>query len=85
MHTGSKDGFVDGCQDVSCGKKTGYYHKEMDAPHFKSWFSGVLQKLPTGSVIVMDNASHHSAEQRMPTTNSLKASITEWLDSKGIQ
>lgn len=85
-HIGSKDGFVDGCLDVFRGKKTGDYHEEMDGPRFESWFDGVLRRLPSGSVIVMDNASYHSRRnEAVPTTSSLKATITEWLDSKGIQ
>lgn len=85
-HIGSKDGFVDGCLDVFRGKKTGDYHEEMDGPRFEGWFDGVLQRLPSGSVIVMDNASYHSRRnEAVPTTNSLKGTITEWLDSKGVQ
>ncbi|KAH9367097.1 hypothetical protein HPB48_011020 [Haemaphysalis longicornis] len=44
--------------DVSIhGKQTGDYHEEMDGPRMKSWFDGVLQWLPSGSVMVMDSAS----------------------------
>ncbi|XP_077528282.1 uncharacterized protein LOC144139932 [Haemaphysalis longicornis] len=85
-HIGSKDGFVDGCLDVFRGKKTGDYHEEMDGPRFEGWFDGELQRLPSGSVIGMDNASYHSRRnEAVPTTNSLKGTITEGLDSKGVQ
>lgn len=85
-HIGSKDGFVDGCLYVFRGQKTGDYHEEMDGPRFEGWFDGVLQKLPSGSVIVMDNASYHSRRnEAVPTTKSRKGAIKEWLDSKGIQ
>ncbi|KAH9367493.1 hypothetical protein HPB48_021405 [Haemaphysalis longicornis] len=34
----------------------------------------------------MDKASYHSRRnEAVPTTNSLKGTITEWLDSKSIQ
>ncbi|XP_077560887.1 uncharacterized protein LOC144175731 [Haemaphysalis longicornis] len=76
-HIGSKDGFVDRCLDVFRGKKTGDYREEMDGPRFEGWFDGVLQRLPSGSVIVMDNASYHSGRnEAVPTTNSLKGMIT---------
>lgn len=54
-------------------KKTGDYHEEMDGPRFESWFDGVLQRLPSGSVKVMDNASYHSQRnEAVTTTNSFK-------------
>ncbi|KAM7281660.1 uncharacterized protein ISCGN_006325 [Ixodes scapularis] len=84
-HIGSEDGFVPGCLDVFRGKKTGDYHEEMDGPRFEKWFDDVLQKLPTGSVIVMDNAPCHSRRlEAVPTTSSRKELIQGWLTSKGI-
>ncbi|KAM7298945.1 uncharacterized protein ISCGN_019512 [Ixodes scapularis] len=84
-HIGSEDGFVPGCLDVFRGKKTGDYHEEMDGPRFEKWFDDVLQKLPTGSVIVMDNAPYHSRRlEAVPTTTSRKELIQGWLTSKGI-
>ncbi|XP_054929303.1 uncharacterized protein [Dermacentor andersoni] len=63
-HNGSEEGFVDGCLDVFRGQKTGDYHEEMDGNLFEGWFNGVLQKLPAGSVIVLDNAPYRSRETR---------------------
>ncbi|KAM7308216.1 uncharacterized protein ISCGN_011850 [Ixodes scapularis] len=84
-HIGSEDGFVPGCLDVFRDKKTGDYHDEMDGPRFEKWFDDVLQKLPTGSVIVMDNAPYHSRRlEAVPTTSSRKELIQGWLTSKGI-
>ncbi|KAM7311876.1 uncharacterized protein ISCGN_008783 [Ixodes scapularis] len=84
-HIGSEDGFVPGCLDVFRGKKTGDYHEEMDGPRFEKWFDDVLQKLPTGSVIVMDNAPYHSRRlEAVPTSSSRKELIQGWLTSKGI-
>ncbi|XP_077545727.1 uncharacterized protein LOC144158585 [Haemaphysalis longicornis] len=58
----------------------------MDGPRFEGWFDGGLQRFPSGNVIVMDSASYHSRwNEAVPTTNSIKRTITEWLDSKGIQ
>ncbi|KAM7284459.1 uncharacterized protein ISCGN_001553 [Ixodes scapularis] len=84
-HIGSDEGFVDGCLDVFRGQKTGDYHEEMDGARFEKWFDGVLDKLPTGSVIVMDNASYHSRRlEAVPTTSSRKDDIRQWLTSKKI-
>ncbi|XP_037503095.1 uncharacterized protein LOC119377869 [Rhipicephalus sanguineus] len=45
----------------------------------------VLQKLPAGSVIVLDNAPYHSRrEEKLPTTSWKKENIQEWLNSKDI-
>ena len=84
-HIGSDEGFVDGCLDVFRGQKTGDYHEEMDGARFEKWFDGVLDKLPTGSVIVMDNASYHSRRlEAVPTTSSRKDDIRQWLTSKKV-
>ncbi|XP_040063883.1 uncharacterized protein LOC120838169 [Ixodes scapularis] len=84
-HIGSEDGSVPGCLDVFRGKKTGDYHEEMDGPRFEKWFDDVLQKLPTGSAIVMDNAPYHSRRlEAVPTTSSRKELIQGWFTSKGI-
>ncbi|KAM7290001.1 hypothetical protein ISCGN_030129 [Ixodes scapularis] len=84
-HIGSDESFVDGCLDVFRGQKTGDYHEEMDGASFEKWFDGVLDKLPTGSVIVMDNASYHSRRlEAVPTTSSRKNDIRQWLTSKKI-
>ncbi|KAM7293679.1 uncharacterized protein ISCGN_023277 [Ixodes scapularis] len=84
-HIGSDEGFVDDCLDVFCGQKTGDYHEEMDGARFEKWLDGVLYKLPTGSVIVMDNASYHSRRlEAVPTTSSRRDDIRQWLTSKKI-
>ncbi|KAM7305952.1 uncharacterized protein ISCGN_015848 [Ixodes scapularis] len=84
-HIGSDEGFVDDCLDVFRGQKTGDYHEEMDGARFEKWFDGVLDKLPTGSVIVMDNASYHSRRlEAVPTTSSRNDDIRQWLTSKKI-
>ncbi|XP_037518299.1 uncharacterized protein LOC119395080 [Rhipicephalus sanguineus] len=57
----------------------------MDGNRFEGWFGDVLQKLPAGSVIVLDNAPYHSRrEEKLPTTSWKKENIQEWLNSKDI-
>ncbi|XP_029824061.2 uncharacterized protein LOC115309944 [Ixodes scapularis] len=77
-HIGSEDGFVAGCLNVFRGQKTGDYHEEMDGTRFEKGFDGALQKLPAGSVVIMDNVSYHSRRpDAVPTTNSRKKVIQE--------
>ncbi|XP_070395453.1 uncharacterized protein [Dermacentor albipictus] len=84
-HIGSEDGFINGCLDIFRGQKTADYHKEMDGNHFEGWFNDVLQKLPAGSIIVLDNAPFHSRrKEKLPTTAWKKEEIQEWLKSSNI-
>ncbi|XP_040066116.1 uncharacterized protein LOC120839819 [Ixodes scapularis] len=84
-HIGSEDGFVAGCLDAFRGLKTGDYHEKINGTRFETWFEAVLQILPTGSVIVMDNASYHSRRlEAVPTSGSRKEVIQQWLTSKDI-
>ncbi|KAH7982696.1 hypothetical protein HPB52_006624 [Rhipicephalus sanguineus] len=58
---------------------------EMDGNRFEGWFNDILQKLPAGSVIVLDNAPYHSRrEEKLPTTIWKEEKIHEWLTSKNI-
>ncbi|GLV38172.1 hypothetical protein CBL_12818 [Carabus blaptoides fortunei] len=45
----------------------------------------IIPNLPARNVLVMDNASYHNVqEERCPTSNSRKAEMREWLQSKQI-
>ena len=54
---------------------------------YEMWFAEQLPKLPTGSVIMMDNASYHTVvlteETRVPTTSWKKGQIQQWLINRG--
>lgn len=85
LHIGSEKGFVDGGALVFESCKSSDYHEEMNSDKFNEWFSQVMDVLEPGSVIVLDNASYHSVKiESIPTNQSNKASIKNWLDSKGI-
>lgn len=87
LHAGSAEGFVDGAALVFRAKKgAGDYHTEMDAPRFQKWFvEQLLPNIKPRSVIVMDNASYHSAQvEKVPSSSSRKADIQCWLKSKSI-
>ncbi|XP_049513968.1 uncharacterized protein LOC125941081 [Dermacentor silvarum] len=87
LHAGSAEGFVDGAALVFRAKKgAGDYHTEMDAPRFRKWFvEQLLPNIKPCSVIVMNNASYHSAQaEKVPSSSSRKADIQCWLKSKSI-
>ncbi|XP_072022707.1 uncharacterized protein [Amphiura filiformis] len=87
LHAGSKEGFV---QDalLSFQSKTGSsdYHDEMNGNVFLEWFTHqFLPNIPQHTVIVMDNAPYHSVqEERIPTMNTKKAEMQEWLTAQNV-
>ena len=58
----------------------------MNATHFLEWFENKLcTHIPVGSLIVLDNASYHNTEvEKIPTKNSKKSDMKEWLSRHGI-
>jgi transposase len=84
-HIGSDSGFVNGGLMCFESSKTGDYHEDMTADVFEEYFQQMLDLIPTGSVIVLDNAPYHSRlSEKLPTTAWKKADIMEWLRSKNI-
>ena len=69
-----------------CSKDSADCHKEINSIHFERWWEdSVLPRLPTRSVVVIDNARYHSREtleSRGPTTSWRKAQIQDWLRKK---
>lgn len=85
-HIGSVNGFVEGGLLVFESKRTVDYHEEMNADVFEEYFQQMVTLLPTGSVVVMDNASYHSRRaEKLPTTAWKKIEILNWLKSKNIE
>jgi predicted O-methyltransferase YrrM len=58
----------------------------MNTELFTNWFiNHFINYLEEGSIIVMDNASYHSAVlNKAPSTNSRKSEIVDWLKKKNI-
>lgn len=58
----------------------------MNANHYEEWFQKqLLPNIPPNSVIVLDNASYHTAYvELIPRKGWRKAAIQEWLTKKGI-
>ncbi|XP_039294141.1 uncharacterized protein LOC120353647 [Nilaparvata lugens] len=88
LHAGSaQTGFIPECKLIFKAKKSTSldYHTEMNADIFTDWFRNFLNLLEESSVIVMDNASYHSAlTEKIPRTNWKKVDIQNWLESKNV-
>ncbi|XP_047115853.1 uncharacterized protein LOC124795815 [Schistocerca piceifrons] len=94
-HAGSlTTGFTSEAKLVFCGGKSSCqsnYHSEVNGEVFKNWFIRLLSALEEGSVITMDNTSHHSIQiEKLPGSNWLVADIiiiiiiVEWLKRKNV-
>jgi len=57
----------------------------MDAHNFEKWFSEILPKLDSNSVIVLDNAPYHSRrKEKIPSSSNKKSELQLWLREKNI-
>ncbi|XP_056633544.1 uncharacterized protein LOC130443098 [Diorhabda sublineata] len=75
-HIGSDSGFVDG------GLLLFEY---INADVFEEYFIQMLDLIPAGSVIVLDDASNYSRQvENLPTTSWRKQDIINWLIQKNI-
>ncbi|GBP10051.1 hypothetical protein EVAR_77490_1 [Eumeta japonica] len=85
MHIGNEDGFVEAAGDVFESNFKGDYHDYLNTERFEKWFENNLPKLGDNSVVVVDDAPHHSRRQEItPTTSWKKVDIQDWLRSKEI-
>jgi transposase len=84
----TKNGWVKNAKLAFQAKSnTGDYHGSMDEDNFTRWFTEqLLPNIPDESVIVMDNASYHNMylDDGVPSLNSKKFLMQEWLDSNDI-
>jgi len=86
-HAGTRDGFIENAQLIFRGKKGDRdYHHEMNAATYEEWFQQkLLPNLPDNSVVILDNASYHSAKKELlPRRGWRKKDIQNWLESKNI-
>ena len=87
LHTGSENGWIPGADLVFQSKKsTGDYHDEMTAEHFEEWFhDSLMPNITPKLLIVIDNAPCHSQQlERIPTMNSTKQYMQDWLTAHEI-
>ncbi|XP_060839202.1 uncharacterized protein LOC132920662 [Rhopalosiphum padi] len=85
VHIGSAKGFVEGgllCFEPKNNMAS--YHDNMNGDIYYDWFRGILPLLEENSVIIMDNASHYSVANHVPTMSWKKNSILKWFENKGI-
>lgn len=75
IHAGGKHGFVQGAGHVFASKSNALdYHGEMNAYNFDQWFRDkLLPNLRPNSLIIMDNASYHTAQ-------ALTSTFLAWCD-----
>lgn len=84
-HIGSIDGFLKGGLLAFQSVRTGDYHEDMNADVFEEYFEQMINLIPPGSVIVLDNAPYHSRRcEKLPTTAWQKVKIIQWLSQKQI-
>lgn len=87
LHAGSSKGFVSNALlSFQSKSNSADYHDEMNGDVFADWFQHqLLPNIPPNSVIVMDNAPYHSVrKEKIPTMNSLKSEMQEWLTLHNI-
>lgn len=81
-------GWVKGARCVfKANSCTGDYHGSMNEVTFKKWFTEqLLPNIPDHSVVIMDNASYHNSykDDGVPSLNSKKAILKEWLQNNGV-
>ena len=73
LHAGSENGWIDGADLVFQSKKaTGDYHDEMNSNNFEEWFHDKL-------------LSNIKDIEKVPTSNTRKSEMQDWLTSHGIE
>ncbi|XP_050506224.1 uncharacterized protein LOC126884326 [Diabrotica virgifera virgifera] len=87
LHAGSENGFIENGELIfKSGSKSGDYHDSMNSNNFGKWFEHhLLPNLEEPSLIIMDNASHHSTVvEKIPNASWAKHSLIEWLTNRHI-
>lgn len=69
------------------GLTTGDCHAQMNRANFQKWLEErLLPNIPSGTVIVLDNASYHSERIiKIPTKYSCKSDMSAWLVKMKIE
>jgi transposase len=87
LAAGSKNGFIPQSIKTYCAQKsTGDYHGNISKEIYYKWFSeNLLPNLPEKSLIIMDNASYHTAlPEDSPKLNASKKEIQKHLKEHNI-
>jgi hypothetical protein len=87
VYLSGKCGFVTNALFIfKSNSKTGDYHDEMNSENYIRWLNEkLIPNLSPSCVIVLDDASYHSVQDRhAPTSNSNKMSMQDWLTGRNI-
>ncbi len=87
LAAGSKHGFVPNSLKTYCAQKsTGDYHGNISKTIYHKWFTeNLLSNLSKKSLIIMDNASYHTAlSDSAPRLNATKSNIKIWLQEYNV-
>jgi hypothetical protein len=88
VHIGSSNDFLEGAGLVfRAGTANGDYHGKINADNFEKWLNEiVIPKLPSASVLVMDNAPYHGRQvDKPPSASALKKEMIDWLQRHRVQ
>jgi hypothetical protein len=87
IHAASENGFV---PNVLAMRKShqvpGDYHHNMNQENYEKWVKEKLvPNLPAKSIVMTDNAPHHNLKiNKIPTSNSTKKEMQQWLLKQNI-
>lgn len=86
MHDGKKDACVGSIQIAFLAKRDKGDSVEMNEERFQKWVEErLLPNIPETSVIVVDSASYHTAQDTpLPERSAKKCVIQEWLTKRNI-
>lgn len=75
---GNENGFVPGSYlRWTSTSKSGDYHDDMNFNNYKKWLQEqLLCNLPQNSVVVLDNAPYHNAQEEKCPTSTTRKSMT---------
>lgn len=87
IHAGGEIGFVPNALLMwKSHQASGDYHHQMNQQNYEKWVQEKLTpNLPPNSVVIFDNASYHNVIlNKIPTSNTPKEEMKNWLDKEGI-
>lgn len=88
IHAGGTNGFVPGALMIyKSTQSTGDYLHEINTENYEKWIKNqLIPNLTSNSVFVIDNAAYHNAiNEKLPSSNSRKSEMRDWLKNKNIE
>ncbi|RCN45203.1 hypothetical protein ANCCAN_08776 [Ancylostoma caninum] len=90
----TEEGVVPGCTRVIISRRASVdqdYHREMNHPMFEEWLRECIPRMQYVAAgrpvaVVIDNAPYRSRQlEKIPSNSSTKATIVDYLRSKGVE